>query len=256
MADIHHAAARGFSQAADAYQRGRPDYPDALHAWLSDRLGVKPGRQVLELGAGTGKFTQLLHGTDATVCALEPVAAMRAQLQALLPDVATLDGRAEAIPLPDKAMDVVVCAQAFHWFANADALNEIHRVLKPGGRLGLIWNVRDESCDWVRQITTLIAPFETGVPRFHSGAWRAPFADGLFSLPEPDCFPHFHTGAPEHVIVDRILSVSFIAALPEGQREQVRQQLRDLIQQHPQLSARTSVSFPYRTEAYCCVPRA
>ncbi|TDR71420.1 class I SAM-dependent methyltransferase [Paludibacterium purpuratum] len=255
MPEIHQAASCGFGQGADIYERGRPDYPDALHAWLHDRLSIAPGKQVLELGAGTGKFTKLLHGTEATVQALEPVAAMRAQLKQQLPNIATLDGRAEAIPLPDQTVDVVVCAQAFHWFANVDALHEIRRVLKPSGRLGLIWNVRDEQCDWVREITALITPFEVGVPRFHTGEWRQPFTQGIFSLPEPDCFTHAHTGSPEQVIVDRTMSVSFIAALPQAQREQVRRQLHELIERHPHLAGRTSISFPYRTEAYCCEAR-
>ena len=107
----------------------------------------------------------------------------------------------------------IVCAQAFHWFANPAALAEIHRVLKPGGMLGLIWNVRDESVAWVAALTRIMAPYEAGVPRYHSQEWRRLFpAEGFGPLRERH-FPNSHSGPAEEVIVERILSVSFIAAL-------------------------------------------
>jgi SAM-dependent methyltransferase len=162
---------------------------------------------------------------------------------------------AEALPLADASVDAVTCAQAFHWFANERALAEIHRVLRPGGRLGLVWNVRDESVDWVAAITAILAPFETGTPRFHSGLWRQPFAGGPFTDPEETVFPYQHVGRPREVLVDRFLSVSFIAALPDAARAQVEDRLLALIASHPALRGRDTVSVPYLTHAFRCTAR-
>lgn len=252
MADVHKAAQVGFTRVAGTYVSGRPDYPAALDRWLVELLGLGPGSVVVDLGAGTGKFTPLLARTGAQVIAVEPVDAMRGQLVAAMPGVRALAGRAEAIPLPAASADAVVCAQAFHWFANAAALAEIHRVVRPGGRLGLVWNVRDESVDWVAELTRIMTPYEGDAPRFYKGEWRQPFAEGWFTLPEPATFVHCHEGPAQAVVIDRVLSVSFIAALPDAERAKVRQRLETLIAEHLLLRGRERVSFPYRTEAYCC----
>ncbi|QWC92091.1 class I SAM-dependent methyltransferase [Cupriavidus metallidurans] len=252
MTAIHHAAAQGFSAQADTYARGRPEYPTELSGWLRDTLGVAPGKTVVDLGAGTGKFTRLLAQTGATVIAVEPVDAMRAQLSAKLPDVQALAGSAESIPLPDGSVDAVVCAQAFHWFANTAAVQEIRRVLKPGGKLGLVWNVRDESVGWVARLTEIMTPFEGDAPRFYKGDWKKVFpAYGMGPLGLTR-FAYTHSGAPEQVIVDRVMSVSFIASLPQDQQDAVRARLREVIATDPALHGHDLVSFPYSTEAYCC----
>ncbi|WP_342050280.1 MULTISPECIES: class I SAM-dependent methyltransferase [unclassified Cupriavidus] len=252
MTAIHHAAAQGFSSQADTYARGRPDYPKEIAEWLRDTVGLAAGRTVVDLGAGTGKFTRLLQPTGATIIAVEPVAQMRDQLSGALPGVQAVAGTAESMPLPDASVDAVVCAQAFHWFANTAAMREIRRVLRPGGRLGLVWNVRDESVDWVARLTDIMKPFEGDAPRFHRGDWRKVFpADGFGPLALTS-LPYSHTGAPEQVIVDRVMSVSFIASLQPAQQDAVRAQLHDVIAHHPALAGQDIVSFPYRTEAYCC----
>ncbi len=121
----------------------------------------------MDLGAGTGKFTRLLARTGARVVAVEPVDAMRAQLAEALPQVQALAGSAQSIPLANGFADALVCAQAFHWFATVEALEEMRRVLTAEGRLGLVWNVRDESLDWVAEITRIITPYEGDAPRFY-----------------------------------------------------------------------------------------
>lgn len=248
---VHEAAAQGYAGASAQYERGRPDYPATVGEWLKAELGLAPGQAVLDLGAGTGKFTQLLLQTGAAVSAVEPVDAMRERLAAKLPKASVLAGTAEAIPLAEASMDWVVCAQAFHWFANDQALREIHRVLRPGGRLIMVWNVRDESVDWVAAITALIAPHEAGVPRFHTGRWRQPFENGqtLFTPPQQVQFEHQHIGCFEEVIVDRILSVSFIAALPEAERESLASRLRELRASYAALRD-AQIVFPYKTEVW------
>ena len=131
---IEPVAARGFGAegAAAAYERGRPGYPPEALAWIAERLGLGAGRTVLDVGAGTGKLSRLLAATGASVVALEPVAAMRGRLTGIA-GVRAFEGTAESVPLPDGSVHAIACAQAFHWFRQADALAEFRRVLVPGG---------------------------------------------------------------------------------------------------------------------------
>jgi SAM-dependent methyltransferase len=253
MTKIHIAAQKGYSVEAQTYARGRPEYPSDILPWLKGNLGVTTGKLVVDLGAGTGKFTKLLAQTGANVIAVEPVEEMYLQLEKTLPGVRVLHGRAEAIPLDTGSVDALVCAQAFHWFASEAALREIHRVLKPSGKLGLIWNVRDESVDWVLAITKIITPYEGDAPRFYKGDWRKPFNGRYFTAPEKTSFEHQHAGTAQQVILDRFLSVSFIAALPDDEKLKVAEQLHGLIASHPALYQKGEIVFPYRTEAYLCI---
>ncbi|MDH0301950.1 MULTISPECIES: class I SAM-dependent methyltransferase [unclassified Pseudomonas] len=252
MKDVHASASTGYTRHSGNYEQGRPDYPAALQGWLRDTLGIGPGTAVLDLGAGTGKFTRLLEPLAPRLTAVEPVAAMRERFSEGLPEVPVLEGTAQRIPVADASQQVLVCAQAFHWFADAEALAEMHRVLAPGGRLGLIWNVRDETVDWVARITDIITPYEGDTPRFHTGRWREAFDGRWFSAPQLTTLPHAHEGSPRTVILERLRSVSFIAALPAAEQDRVMDQLQALIDNHPDLKGRDRIAFPYRTQAYVC----
>ena len=153
MIDVHHAAQSGFSKASSAYVSGRPGYPKKIDSWLRDTLGMCPSKIVVDLGAGTGKFTAHLVPTGADVIAVEPVPQMLDELRKSYPSVCAKEGSATRIPLDDESADALFCAQAFHWFASTEALDEIRRVLKPGGIFGLIWNIRDETADWVAALS-------------------------------------------------------------------------------------------------------
>lgn len=248
---IHEAAAAGYAVGADTYAQGRPDYPPELQAWLRDEVGLGPGAAAVDLGAGTGKFTPRLVATGADVTAIEPVAEMLARLQAALPGVRGLQGTATAMPLADVAMDAVVCAQAFHWFATREALDEIARVLKPGGRLALVWNQRDARVPWVARLDALVNPHEGDVPRFYKGDWRKAFPHPDFGELQAREFSHQHRGAAEDVVVKRVLSTSFISALPPAQQQAVEADLRALVASEPALQP-PAVAVPYRTFAFCC----
>jgi SAM-dependent methyltransferase len=251
-AQVHPTAARGFSQGADAYSHGRPDFPPQTLDWLLTDVRLDAGKTALEIGAGTGKFTRLLAATGASVVAVEPVTAMLERLVEGLPASSALRAQAQNLPFASGAFDAVLCAQSFHWFATTAALEEIHRVLRPGGVLGLVWNIRDQSIDWVAKLTAIMAPHEGDAPRYDHGEWRHLFpARGFGSLHERS-FVHSHVGAPEQVIVERVASVSFIAALDGSARDQVLHQVRALIAATPALANAPAVEFPYLTRAYWC----
>jgi SAM-dependent methyltransferase len=250
---VHHSAAEGYTTAADNYVKGRPDYPPELAAWLRDTLQLAPGKTVVDLGAGTGKFTPRLVATGAKVIAVEPVAQMLAKLSAALPGVETLSGTAESIPLADASVEAVVCAQAFHWFATRGALAEIQRVLKPGGRLGLVWNMRDARVGWVARLDGIVNRYEGDTPRYYTGAWREVFPYPGFGPLQEQHFSHGHTGAPDDVIVNRVRSTSFIAALPPAEQARVDEQVRALVAAEPTLHGKAAVTVPYETAAFSCV---
>lgn len=252
MTSLHRAAARGFEAGATRYSAGRPDYPAELDDWLRDALGLAPGKAALDLGSGTGKFTPRLLATGARVTAVEPVAAMRAEFARAIPTVTVLDGGAEAIPAPDASLDAVVCAQSFHWFATPAALAEVRRVLKVGGALGLVWNVRDERVPWVAALDAILRRYEGDAPRHESGAWRGVFPAAGFTPLAERRFRHDHKGPPERVIVDRVLSTSFIAALEPAERAEVEDAVRALIAATPELAGRERVIYPYGTIACSC----
>jgi ubiquinone/menaquinone biosynthesis C-methylase UbiE len=252
MSTLHPEAAAGFSQGAARYVRGRPDYPAAIARWLQQHLGLAAEKSVLELGAGTGKFTALLAASGAAVTAVEPIAAMSRQLRAALPTIPVVRARADAIPLPDESQDAVVAAQAFHWFATPEALAEIRRVLRPGGCLGLVWNSRDERVAWVAALTQIMAPHAGDTPHFAGRHWQRVFPAPGFSHLEEQRFPHGHRGPVEQVILDRVLSVSYIAGLPASERAAVAARLNDLIAATPELATGQDVTLPYITFAFSC----
>jgi SAM-dependent methyltransferase len=219
------AATAGYARSVAAYQRGRPGYPPAAVDFLAARLRLGPGRMVVDLAAGTGKLTRALLATGAEVVAVEPVAEMRAVLPA---GARAVDGTAEAMPLASASADAVVVAQAFHWFDGDAALAEIHRVLRPGGALALVWNRRRMDEPLNQAIDELIAPHRGHPSAFHTGAWRAFFdRTKLFGPFEERVFLN-EQSLDADGLVDRIASVSFIAALDEEERTKVLRAARAL----------------------------
>jgi SAM-dependent methyltransferase len=217
------ASAAGYSRAVAAYQRGRPGYPPAAVDFLAATLRLGPGRTVVDLAAGTGKLTRPLIATGAEVVAVEPVAEMRAVLPA---GARAVDGTAEAIPLATESADAVVVAQAFHWFDGDAALAEIHRVLRPGSALALVWNRRRMDEPVNQAIEELIAPHRGHPSALHTGAWRAALErTKLFGPLEERVFPN-EQFLDADGLVDRIASVSFIATLHEKERTKVLSAVR------------------------------
>lgn len=246
---IHPTAQTGFDRAAQAYTKGRPDYPSQALDFLASDLGFGPSTRLLDVGAGTGKFTHLLAQRRWNVTAVEPVAGMRAEFQKQVPDVKIFEGSAESLPFQDGAFDAVVVAQAFHWFRGREALREFHRVLAPGGRLVLIWNARDESVPWVQTLTALLAPFEGETPRYTSGRWREAFAQpSIFTPLHSKSFRHDQQGNVD-ILVDRVASISFVAALDGPEKTELLSNVRALGES---VAPDSTLTIPYRTDLYWC----
>jgi SAM-dependent methyltransferase len=229
-----------FGRAAAEYERGRPPYPREVVDWV-----VPEGAsRVLDLGAGTGKLTRQLREAGLDVVAVEPSAGMREQLQRLLPEVDTRAGRAEAIPLDDRTMDAVLVAQAWHWVNPDQAVPEVARVLRPEGRLGLIWNVRDEREAWVRQLGQILASITKPDMNTTDPQIRPPFGP----LERRDIawtYPITPDG-----LLDLVASRSYFITLPPKDRVVVLDQVRDLLTGHPDLAGKQHFNLPYATRCF------
>ncbi len=245
-----HDAARGFERAADASERGRPEYPAAAVALVASALRLAPGVRLLDAGAGTGKLSRLLAASGAAVFAADPADAM-IRRTAGVPGIAPLRAVAEALPFRAGAFGAATAASAFHWFDGPRALRELHRVLRPDGRLALLWNARDDGEPWVARLSRIVNRSEPGTPRYRTGAWRAAFeaAGGLFEPIEEAHVPHVHVLSPEGVL-DRVASISFVAVMPEPERAAILAEVRALLASHPDTAGRAELALPYRADVF------
>jgi ubiquinone/menaquinone biosynthesis C-methylase UbiE len=211
VTEIHPTAQAGFSATAEVYERARPGYPDDAVAWVAERLGIGPGRDVLDLAAGTGKLTRQLVPFGAHIVAVEPIDAMRAELERAVPGVEALAGTAEDIPLVDGSVDAVTCAQAFHWFRASEAVREIRRVLRTGGGLALLWNGRDLDDPKHARVDELLAPHRSEFPSGEEH-WRTvldPIEHRTWRYSESLTLAEY---------VDRVASTSFVGAMTTARR--------------------------------------
>jgi len=248
---VMRAAAEGFAAGADDYERGRPSYPADAVEVLGRELGIGPGARVLDLAAGTGKLTRLLVPTGAEVVAVEPVSEMRRRLRDNVPQALVLDGTAEKLPLPDRSVDAVTVAQAFHWFDAEVALKEIAWVLKPGGGLGLIWNSRDTREPWVAELERMIEWNDRGehqVPYTTEVDWAARI-DGL-DVPFGPVSRYdttYRQPMDPDTLVARVLSTSYIASQPTEARDALAVKVRALVADRGE-----TFELPYQTVVYWC----
>jgi SAM-dependent methyltransferase len=247
---IDRTASEGFAAGAGPYGRARPAYPSAAVDLLMNGLPVRA--RVLDVGAGTGKLTAMLVPSAGDVVALEPVAEMRARLAADLPAVLVAAGAAEAIPFADASFDAVFAAQAFHWFDEARSLAEFHRVLRPGGRLGLVWNARDRSVRWVDEMSRIVDAHGDAIRRHESEEWKGAFAEPTGFTPlEAEEFPNVQQVDAAQVL-DRVESTSFIATLPDDERRTILERVREVLEEDPETRGRARFAFPHRTRVYFC----
>jgi SAM-dependent methyltransferase len=247
---VPQASAAGFSTDMAVYERGRPSYPDDVVEWLVEGLGIAAGRRVVDLAAGTGKLTRLLVPTGADITAVEPSAAMRAELSRNLPGVPILDGTAEAMPFPDASVDVVTVGQAFHWFDVPRSTAEISRVLAPGGGLGFVWNERDVNAErWVAELSRLIGwehRRDVGVPLNVELDWRAIFAERAVGFGPLERFDTtYRQELDVDTLVERVLSTSYIASASGDVQRRIEDGVRSITAGFPE-----RFELPYVTVAY------
>jgi SAM-dependent methyltransferase len=248
---VHNVAAAGFNDPGD-YEAARPSYPPDAVGWFVEHLRIAPGRRVADVAAGTGKLTRLLAPSGAGLLGVEPVPGMRETFHRLLPEIPLVAGTAEAMPFRAATFDAITVAQAWHWFDHERATAEMARVLKPGGRLGLVWNARDRSEPWVDEVWSIMDRVEKKAPWRDHENWRDSatkdmpgFGGGLHSAE----FRHRQAIAPEGV-VQRVASVSHVAVLPDAEREGVLDEVHHLLATHPAVRGRERVEIPYRVDCF------
>ena len=150
------ARSRSFETVAAEYERHRPEYPEEALRWAAEQLGLAERARVLDVGAGTGKLTRGLVALGYEVVAVEPGRPMLEQLRKEVPEAEAVEGPAEAIALPDAGVDAAFAGQAFHWFDRERAVPELHRVIRPGGGLALLWNWWDDRDPLQHELAELI----------------------------------------------------------------------------------------------------
>jgi SAM-dependent methyltransferase len=247
---VHEVAAAGFSDAAD-YEAARPSYPPDTVAWFVEHLHIGPGARVVDLAAGTGKLTRLLAPGGADLVAAEPVAGMRDRFRASVPRVPLLACTAEHLAFRDASLDAVTVAQAFHWFDHDRAVAELARVVRRGGRVGLVWNARDRRVDWVDGVWSIMDRVEKRAPWRDHDEWSESAYRDLPGFGELHAaqFRHTHTLSPE-AMVQRIASVSHVAVLPDGERRALLDEVRSLLATHPDTVGRAELAVPYRVDCF------
>jgi ubiquinone/menaquinone biosynthesis C-methylase UbiE len=233
--------ARSFGSVADAYDRGRPAYPAAAVTWLAGG----EAKVVLELGAGTGKLTRQLVDQGHAVFATEPDEAMLEVLHARVPEVSAKVATAEEIPANDRSVDVVVVAQAFHWFDHEAALPEIARVLKPGGHLALVWNSRDERIPWVRKMGDIL-----GRQDLDTTSSEHLVHSDLFGFMEEISFKHWQDVNRESIL-DLARSRSSFAMMDDAEQEVHLEEVRAFYADYGR--GMDGMRIPYVTRCYRAV---
>jgi ubiquinone/menaquinone biosynthesis C-methylase UbiE len=234
------AMAASFDQAADVYEKSRPEYPAAAVDWL-----VPAGAHVvLDLGAGTGKLTRALSARGLEVFAIDPSPKMLDQLRSAVPGAIVREGTAEDIPLEDASVDAVLVAQAWHWVDEDVALPSVARVLRPRGTLGLVWNVRDERVPWVAALTEVMHS-ATGEVFVQKGDIKR----GPFGEIETASFEWTRTFDREGLL-DLVRSRSYYITASPSEQESLLAGVNTLLDTHPDLGGRDSWEMPYVTRCF------
>lgn len=239
---IRHQRAASFGGVAGDYARSRPGYPDAAVRWLTDGSSDA----VLDVAAGTGKLTLQLRDYSRSVTALELSVPMLLQLHTLDPAIGAVSGRAEALPFQSDSFDLITVAQAFHWFDQPAAAAEFDRVLRPGGRVGILWNFRDESVDWVAELSKLIGSEDSQ----DDETFRDPLGSHDAFAPSVQRTFELEQVLDRDLLAALVRSRSYVATLPDEDRRALLDRVMRLCDEHPSLSGRSRFSMRYRTRVY------
>ncbi len=229
--------AASFDSAAELYERARPSYPAEAVDWL---LPGNP-REVLDLGAGTGKFSRLFSDRVSRLVAVDPSVRMLDQLSLMLPSAETVVASAENLPLPDDSFDAAVCAQAWHWVEATTAAHELARVLRPGGTVGIVWNSRDDRVDWVARMAEIINEASPEGILAHPPTLPEPFGATEFLELDWQCA----LTRPE--LRALVASRSHFIIQDAAEQHRVLAALDAMLDAHPQTAGLEQIPVPYRT---------
>ncbi|OZD79733.1 class I SAM-dependent methyltransferase [Rhodococcus sp. 05-339-2] len=234
-----------FGTVADVYESARPDYPSAAVEWLLKPVLESSGRPlVADVGAGTGKLTRIIAAAGCDAVAVDPDPAMLDALRDAVPGVPAHVGTAESLPLENESVDAVLLGQAWHWVEPVAASREIGRVLRPGGTLGLIWNIRDESHSWVRRLNSVVSRggaltmFDDGPP---------PIAEPFRRLDEERWA--WSRTVSRSQLTDLVRSRSFYITATPDERNRIDRDLTALFDELGLEGSRT-IELPYVTRAF------
>jgi SAM-dependent methyltransferase len=234
--------ALSFGQAVGDYELGRPSYPAEAVDWMLRRAG--PMVDAVDIGAGTGKFTASLVARGLSVTAVEPDPEMRSRLVTNHPSVRALAGSAEALPLEDASADLITFAQSWHWVDVPAASAEVARVLRPGGALALVWNIRDpgvEWVEWVERLGRVMGSSKAEQYNSHEPVVVAPLVINDYAE-----FLWENRMTREELLA-MVTSRSYVITMAAADRAALLERLDDLLDTHPDLAGRTEYRMPYRT---------
>lgn len=235
--------AESFQHGADGYDRHRPGYPERSVRWL--RGAASAPQDVLDLGAGTGKLSAALMALGDRVTAVDPSADMLRVAAERMPQLTTIVGSGEQIPLPGASVDLVTVAQAWHWMDEELATREVVRVLRPGGRLGLIWNSRDESIPWVAALSTAMNA------ELNTAAFVPTLGAGMTVLGRK--VERWTQRTDRGGILKLATTRSYYLVASESERAAMIARIEAVLDAHPETRAAT-ILLPYVTESWLAAP--
>lgn len=240
-----------FSDRVDLYRKYRPGYPPEVLRLLEFRCGLTAGSRVADIGSGTGIFSRLLLDHGCEVFAVEPNDAMRAVAEAELGGYArfhSLAGRAEETGLPDGRVDLVVAAQAFHWFDSERARLEFRRILRPGGWAALLWNARRKgTTPFLQDYETLLLELGTDYRKVDHTRHDEFFFSEFFSRGYDRTTFYHEQGLDLEALKGRVFSSSYTPPPGHPDREEMDTELERLFLRHQQDGM---VHIEYDTEVY------
>lgn len=243
-----------FGAAAASYADNRPGYPREAVAWVLDGADV-PVRDVADVGAGAGALTRTLVTMADRVTAYEPDPAMLEELGARVPEARAVLSRAETLPVGDATLDAVLAAQAWHWFDHAAAAAEFRRVLRPGGVIGLLWNVRDTRVSWMAELQDIIGGEDSMRIVAESSqdlSERVGTEEIRELLPRVERASFTHTvPVTQEGLLDLVSTYSYVRLSPRA--DELYAEVRDLLATHPETAGRVRLDMPYVTATYRAV---
>ncbi|CAH3189626.1 unnamed protein product [Porites evermanni] len=261
---------REFTTDVSLYEKGRPEYLKESVEFLLSCVGAlrsanNGATKLLEIAAGTGKFTRVMaeilteKKANVKVIASDSQEAMCDMFRRCVPRIEILRFPAENIAFPDESFSAVICAQSFHWFANATSVSEISRVLQPGGKYGMIWNHRDFSVPWVRAMQDIIDPFvkQKDMPADpRELKWMESLNNsGKFTSVERNTAFRTYLEGDMDSVLSVVMCISAISQSSKEKRVEVEAKIRDILTNHPDLKGTKVYKLPYITDICWCTKK-